>query len=82
MALYHFECTGCGDQSRRLLEPGKAKGQICSICINPLKRVPRPPSTHVVETLDNGSMVKKVERFSEAERLFRERAKNDPRNKP
>jgi hypothetical protein len=34
----------------------------------------QPPSVRVVETIDNGIMPKKVERLSEAERLFKERA--------
>jgi putative FmdB family regulatory protein len=81
MPLYHFDCTGCEEATRRLLEPSEASNQICKKCGAKLKRVPNPPSTHVIEILDNGCMAKKVERFSEAERLYKERSQNDPRRK-
>lgn len=38
-------------------------------------------TSQVVETLDNGAMSRKVERLSDAERLWKDRADNDPRNK-
>jgi len=82
MSLYHFDCTGCEEVTRRLLEPSEANSRICKQCGDKLKRVPNPPSTHVVEVLDSGIMPRKVERFKEAERLYRERAQNDPRRKP
>lgn len=82
MSLYYFECTGCEEATRRLLEPSEASNQICKKCGANLKRVPTAPSAHQIEILDSGAMSKKVERFSEAERLYRERAKNDPRRKP
>lgn len=82
MPLYHFKCTSCDWSGRRLIESTEVAKQTCSECSRPVKREPRPPSTHVIETLDNGHMVKKVERFADAEHLFRERAKNDPRKKP
>jgi hypothetical protein len=82
MSLYHFECSGCEEATRRLLEPSAASSQICKKCGCKLTRVPNPPSAHVVEVLDNGIMPHKVERFKDAERLYRERAKNDPRRKP
>jgi putative FmdB family regulatory protein len=81
MALYHFSCSGCEEATRRLLEPSEASSQICKKCGDKLTRVPNPPTAAVVEVLDNGVMSKKVERFKEAERLYRERAKNDPRHK-
>jgi hypothetical protein len=37
------------------------------------------PTANVKETLDNGCMVKKLERFADAERLYHDRAKTaDP----
>jgi hypothetical protein len=83
MALYHFSCSGCEEATRRLLNtPSEISSQICKKCGDKLTRVPNPPTCAVIEILDNGIMSKKVERFSEAERLYRERAKNDPRRRP
>jgi DNA-directed RNA polymerase subunit RPC12/RpoP len=74
MPLYHYICSKCFESDRRLLsvEEGK-KYQLCKRCSYQLIRVPQPPSTHVKEILDNGAMPKAVERFSEAERLNKER---------
>jgi hypothetical protein len=42
-------------------------------------RMTNGPSTSIVEKLDNGSMVKALERYSDAERIFNERHQNaDP----
>lgn len=82
MSLYHFSCVGCEEDTRRLLEkPSEVSIQICKKCGDKLTRVPNPPTSAIIEVLDNGIMSKKVERFSEAERLFKERAKGDPRRK-
>jgi hypothetical protein len=44
-----------------------------------MKRDTRGPSTHVKERLDNGCMVKALERYADAERIFQERHENaDP----
>ena len=67
---------------RRVLSPRQAAEIQVSCptegCTGTPKRVPKPPTTQVVETLDNGFMPRKVERPSEAERLYRERARLDP----
>jgi hypothetical protein len=38
-----------------------------------MRRVVAGPSTSIVERLDNGAMPKAVERYSDAERIFKER---------
>jgi hypothetical protein len=39
-------------------------------------RVSNGPSTRILEKLDNGSMVKALERYADAERIFQERHDN------
>lgn len=81
MPLYYFLCTGCGNQSRRILSATAASSTLeCKECHAPLQRTPKPPTTRVVETLDNHVMGRKLEREADAERLYRDRSKSDPRN--
>lgn len=75
MPLYYFLCSDCGDQTRKLLEPSEAKVSPPCKCGGDLKRDPHPPSNQVKETLDNGIMARKVERYSDAEELYRNRAR-------
>lgn len=72
MPLYYFKCHTCGLTFRRILKPEEAAAQGCT-CGSILRRDPRPPSTRVIETLDNGLMTKRLERLADAERLFAER---------
>jgi hypothetical protein len=74
MPLYHFECIQCGQVVRKILKAQDLAQTEVLCCDTPCRRTPRPPSTQVKEVLDNGLMTKKVERLSDAERLFRERA--------
>jgi hypothetical protein len=46
----------------------------CNQCGDFMDRDPHPPSTRITETLDNGAMVRKVERPANAEEMYRERA--------
>jgi hypothetical protein len=39
------------------------------------KRAPQPPTTATKETIDNGLMSKRVERYVDAEDLYKERSK-------
>lgn len=80
MPLYHYACTSCGKQSRRVMTAQEAKSeQKCpDPCGAPLKREPRAPTATVSETLDNGLMARRVERPADAERLYKERARRDP----
>lgn len=79
MPLYYFKCSGCKSEFRKILEPLQAKyHEIFCPCGGKVTRLPKAPTTKVVETLDNGLMPKKLERLSEAERIFKERSKNKP----
>lgn len=81
MPLYYYRCCKCGQSQRKIQAPEEAvKLQECSRdipgkgpCGYVLQREPRPPSTQVMETLDNGVMTKRLERLADAERLFKER---------
>lgn len=87
MPLYHFNCSKCKRHPVRKIAPTPAQalikvGTTCPKCGAKMVRTPKPPTSNVVETLDNGHMTRAVERPAEAERLYKERADNDPRNKP
>lgn len=74
MPLYHFKCCKCHKPARKILPASEAnKTHICQ-CGHTLTREHRPPSTVAKEILDNGVMVKAVERPSEAEELYKTRA--------
>ncbi len=81
MPLYHFRCDACGKQVRKLLTPAQSgEPRACpeDTCSGSLLRTPKPPTSNVVETLDNGFMVRRLERPADAERLYKERAAKDP----
>lgn len=42
--------------------------------IHQMERAPKGPGAQVKETLDNGAMRHKVERFKDAEKLYKDRA--------
>lgn len=86
MPLYYFKCTDvdCPGTGRQLVT--KAAYLIgtlgrstlpCAVCGKPMERDPRPASSRVTETLDNGVMSRRVERPADAERLYKERARAD-----
>lgn len=71
MALFHYHCPVCGADERHLER--KPSDRLCKACQKPLTRAPRPPSSRVVERLDNGLMVKALERLADAPELHRAR---------
>ena len=81
MALFNLLCTKCGNTKRVFgdtYETVDIKQKICK-CNYQMLRMTAGPSTSIVEKLDNGSMVKALERYSDAERIFNERHQNaDP----
>lgn len=87
MPLYNFKCSGsCRTTRRKILEPDKLNTIIGKTCWKPdcggvWERDPTGPTNQVYERLDNGLMPRAVERLADAERLFKERAKNDPSKK-
>lgn len=78
MPLFNFVCE-CGAKVRKILTPEQAKrGWLCVQCGQEMDREAKAPTTAVKESLDNGSMSRTVERFSNAEELYRERARSKP----
>lgn len=83
--LLMFRCAKCDSTARRLwskspcLDAPNAppKAPVCK-CGEQMERDMKPPTTQVVEVLDNGAMAKRLERLADAPRLFKERvdAKN------
>lgn len=76
MPLYHFKCTKCETEVKRILEPKQQNEVTCKECGSKLERLASGPSTQVMEKLDNGAMGKSIERLADAQRLFAERSRN------
>lgn len=82
MALYVLTCDRCKVTTRRLLDnPEVANAGVpCRLggCGGTMKRTPTPPSLHNKEVLKFAHQ-RDVERFSDADKLYDERAHMDPR---
>ena len=78
MAIFNVKCSECGREDRLLLKT--LTFPACAGCgALALQRAARGPSSAVKETLDNGAMTSRLERFANAEELYAERALNaDP----
>jgi len=76
MGLYHFQCPVCEKTKRKLFKSEPGDLILCE-CGHVMLRIMQPPTTRVVEILDNGLMPRKIERLSEAERFSKERSKNN-----
>jgi hypothetical protein len=76
MPMYYVVCRECETKSRIVCKPGDFAKYNCKACGGPWSRdtEPHPPSSQATETLDNGAMVRKLERLADAERLFKERS--------
>ncbi len=74
MPLYNFHCATCGPV-KRILKPAEVRGQLCPSCGVVLERTPEPPSSQVMERLDNGIMPRAVTRLRDAEQLSKDRSK-------
>lgn len=83
MALYNFRCSGpCKSSKRKILNHDQLDtvvGKLCgkTDCSGVWEREQTGPTNQVYEVLDNGLMPHKVERLADAERLFKERSKNN-----
>lgn len=81
MPLFVMTCTACGHVQKNLgltTEVADA-GVPCKKCGALARRTPEVPSLHTKERLDFGHQVKAVERFTDAEKLYKERSDLDPR---
>lgn len=77
MALFNLQCE-CGTSKRVFsdsFEIVNLQQKMCQ-CGKIMQRAVKGPSTQMIERLDNGSMVKALERYSDAERIFQERHDN------
>jgi ribosomal protein L37AE/L43A len=76
MPVYHFKCPNCGFADRKILTPEAVRviNFHCKKCATKMERNAQPPTTQITETLDNGVMVRKLERLADAEQIFHERA--------
>jgi hypothetical protein len=72
MPIYFYECKACSFVTRRLLS--KELPYIDCNCGATAQRCPKPPTVRITETLDNGVMVKRVERLADAEQIHDEMA--------
>lgn len=83
MPLYNFSCP-CGATKKRFLARNVADaslraGAVCPECGGAPSRDPQPPTTNQMEQVDNGVMVRRVERPLDTTRLIKERgAPKDP----
>lgn len=80
--MFRFQCSACAEYLMRLTDAKGARafeGAACTKqgCSGTYARAPKPPSTLVTESLDNGIMARRVERIADAERIYKERARND-----
>jgi hypothetical protein len=80
MALYVLVCEKCGKTLKRLLSsPDEANAGMLCTCGGTMRRLTSTPSLHNKEVLAMGHQIKDIERFSDAEKLYDERAHIDPR---
>jgi len=75
MGLFYFECEFCKTIIKRIKHGRFEKKDYpqCKECGLRTKRMEKPPTSQVLETLDNGLMPKRLERFANAEELYKNR---------
>jgi hypothetical protein len=78
MPLFNFKCD-CGTKVRKLL-PVAPGAYPCPACLTPMMRDSVAPTSRSTEVLDNGMMSRPLERLDNAEEIFRDRARTDPRD--
>lgn len=76
MALYRWICRNCKQTLRKLLDSVPNESIACKSCGNPLE-LQNSSQTMVMEVLDNGAMVKSLERLVNAEELTKEHSTHD-----
>jgi hypothetical protein len=76
MPIYYYRCPKCDKTNRRLLasEAEADKTLLLCQCSEEMVRAPQPPTARITETLDNGIMVRKLERLADAEQIHKEMA--------
>ena len=76
MPIYYYKCPECEKTNRRLLSGESEADKVILLCqcTAEMVRAPQPPTAQIVETLDNGVMVRKLERLADAEQIHKEMA--------
>lgn len=77
MPLYNLNCPKCLKTFRKLLLLVALPKAECPECHVLMEREATPPSNTVYESLDNGAMIKRVERLANAEELHKNRDKKE-----
>lgn len=75
MPLYYQKCSKCSKVVKRICILSELN-TICS-CGGRLVRTPKPVSFTVKEVLDNGIQPRQLERYSDAEEVFKNLDKRD-----
>ena len=78
MPIYGYKCPGCGAETRRLMSAKEALAAVlvCS-CGVEFQRHVKAPSSQTMEVIDNGARVRRLERLSDAQDIYREYVKQE-----
>ena len=57
------------------VKPNKERLPLCPQCLEPMVRMPKAPTSQVLEGFDNNIMPKRLERLVNAEELYKNRSK-------
>ncbi len=79
MAIIRYACPACGNRAAVFRTGRTSSPPMCPDCNSFMTRDARGPGVVAMERLDNGVMAKPVERFADAEKLFKERARENMR---
>lgn len=76
MPMFYYKCADCARSNRRLLKDDQEADLLKHFCPcgGIMVRAPQAPSARITETLDNGLMVRRLERIADAEQVHYERA--------
>lgn len=78
MPVYNFQCSKCKLKFRKMIKAEDVKQNpnpiILCQCGDIGIRTPKASTSQAMEVLDNGIGVRRIERLSEAERIFQDRA--------
>ena len=78
MPLWRYACPFC-DREFAKVAPKAPENPPCPNCGEMAERAERAPTTTSYERIDNGYMVRSVERIADVQRLSKERSRSNPR---
>jgi hypothetical protein len=74
MPLFRYICNPCNKKYSKLLAPERAQDTfLCALCSQPLERASVENFTIVKETIDTGTMTRRVEQYANSPDLIQER---------